>query len=104
MSRSPARLTIPLVLAATAIAVASGCPSDDSNEPNTTTLSGDTDGPLPDCDAIEDETACGDAEGCIWFPDLEICIVECDIIEDEATCEDQGFCFWDENRCILGGI
>jgi hypothetical protein len=101
----PGALTIPAVLAVSALAVAAGCPSDDTAEPMEET--GDPSGgqDLPDCPSIEDEALCGQEYGCVWYPDLAICVVACSFIEDQQTCEEQGFCYWTANdACDFGGI
>ena len=100
------KLALPAVLAASAIAV--GCPSDDTGGPTTqgSESGGTTDAQeLPDCPSIEDEALCPEEPGCIWYPDLALCVVDCTIIEDQATCDEQGFCYWTANdSCEFGGI
>jgi hypothetical protein len=96
-------LTIPGALAVSAIAV--GCPTDDAGEPATETSAATGGQELPDCPSIEDENACPMLEGCIWYPDLALCVVECGIIGDQQTCDAQGFCYWTANEeCAFGGI
>ncbi len=99
------KLTLPAALAVSALAV--GCPGDDTGTPpSETNTSGDTGGQeLPDCPSIEDEALCGEEPGCVWYPELALCVVECTIIEDPDTCDAQGFCYWTANEdCQFGGI
>jgi hypothetical protein len=96
-------LTIPAVLAVSALAVASGCPSDDSQEPPSETSGGQE---LPDCQSVEEEALCAQEDAaCVWYPELDLCVVACSFIEEQETCEEQGFCYWTANdTCDFGGI
>ena len=95
------KLAIPAVLAVSAVAVAVGCPSDDASETSGATGSQD----VPDCPSLEDQPACGAEYGCVWYPDLELCVVVCVFVEDEATCDEQRFCYWTANgECDYDGI
>lgn len=95
------KLTIPAVLAVSAVAAALGCPSDDSSGSSGATGGAD----VPDCASVEDQPACGAEYGCVWYPDLEICVVVCLFLEEQATCDEQPYCYWNANdECDYDGI
>jgi hypothetical protein len=47
---------------------------------------------------------CDVAEGCLWDPDHDMCIVDCASIEDRGACLDTDECFWDGRSCFYGAI
>jgi hypothetical protein len=104
MPRIDAALTIPTLLAVTALAVTPSCGDEEANDEaaDSGSASASESGGDDECVDIEEETMCDAAEICAWDG---VCHIHCPKIADQATCEMQGFlCYWPEDRCEYGGV
>ncbi|MBL9099391.1 MAG: hypothetical protein JNL82_00450 [Myxococcales bacterium] len=111
-STIPRQLVVPAFLAVSAV-VAPACKGGDddttmgseataASEPTGTPTGTVTDtGELPDCQMNADQAACTAIAGCVWFVEVEQCIVECETITDQLTCQMQDYCEWFDDQCSM---
>ncbi|MBC8073270.1 MAG: hypothetical protein IAG13_33415 [Deltaproteobacteria bacterium] len=85
------------MLAVSALGFVAACPGeggDDGGESGASSL----------CAAQATVAECDVADGCLWDPDHEQCIIDCASIEDRSACLDTDECFWDGRACFYGAI
>jgi hypothetical protein len=93
---APARLRMPTLLAATALGLAAACP--DEGETDSTAASEADTGEDPEC-MIAQRPSCEAADGCMWSPQIDLCVIDCEPFDDAEACEDAEFCEWSEDHC-----
>lgn len=96
---SRARLRMPTLLAAATLGATTGCPGRGGDDTTADDAADDaTSGELPDCE-IAAQSDCEAADGCMWSPQVDFCVIDCVLLEDQATCESADFCEWVGETC-----
>ena len=48
---------------------------------------------------IAQKPSCESAEGCMWSPQIDVCVIDCEPFADPDACEAAEFCEWSEDHC-----